>query len=92
LTVLWDETRFGMTVAQCDQHLREGEPRIEVLTDTNPSLVPVVREGDDPKRKQEARPNQLQIISMTLRTGEDLTVGNRLRQSLATARKESKSA
>ncbi len=92
LTVLWDEARFGLTVAQCDQHLREGEPRIEVLTNTNPSLVPVVREGDDPKRKQEAHPNQLQIISMTLRAGEDLTVGNRLRQILATARKESKSA
>src|SRR5580692_10619806 len=64
LTVLWDETRFGLTVAQCDQHLREGEPRIEVLTHTNPSLVPVVREGDDPKRKQGPRPNRLQIISM----------------------------
>jgi hypothetical protein len=87
LTVLWDETRFGLTVAQCDHQLRAGEPRIEVLTDTNPSLVPVVREGDDPKREQEARPNQLQIISMTLRDGEDLTVGNRLRQILATARK-----
>jgi hypothetical protein len=34
----------------------------------------------------------LQIISMTLRDGEDLTVGNRLRQILATARKESKTA
>src|SRR3984885_7117134 len=92
LTVLWDETHFGLTVAQCDQKLRAGEPRIEVLTDTNPSLVPVVREGDDPKREQEARPNQLQIISMTLRDGEDLTVGNSLRQILATARKESKTA
>lgn len=87
LTVKWDEEQFGLTVAQCDQHLREGEPRIEVLTNTNPSLVPVVREGDTPKTKQ-ARPNQLQIISMTLRDGEDLTVGNRLRQILANARKQ----
>jgi uncharacterized pyridoxal phosphate-dependent enzyme len=89
LTVLWDEKRFGLTVAQCDQQLRAGEPRIEVLTDTNPSLVPVVREGFDPKSKHEARPNQLQIISMTLRDGEDLTLGNRLRQILAAARKQS---
>ncbi len=88
LTVVWDEKRFGLTVAQCDQHLREGEPRIEVLTNTNPSLVPVVREGDDPKRKHEEHPNRLQIISMTLRDGEDLTVGNRLRQILAAARKQ----
>jgi L-seryl-tRNA(Ser) seleniumtransferase len=86
---MWDEKRFGMKVAECDQRLREGDPRIEVLTNSNPSLVPVVREGDDPKRKQEAPPNQLQIVSMTLRVGEDLTVGNRLRQILANARKQS---
>jgi seryl-tRNA(Sec) selenium transferase len=88
LTVMWDETRFGLTVAQCDQHLREGEPRIEVLTHTNPSLVPVVREGNDSKRKEGPHPNRLQIISMTLRAGEDLTVGNRLRQILANALKQ----
>jgi seryl-tRNA(Sec) selenium transferase len=88
LTVTWDEKRFGLTVAECDQQLRASEPRIEVLTNTNPSLVPVVREGDDPKGKGEDRPNRLQIVSMTLRAGEDLTVGNRLRQILATARKQ----
>jgi uncharacterized pyridoxal phosphate-dependent enzyme len=88
LTVQWDEQRFGLTVAQCDQQLRAGEPRIEVLTNTNPSLVPVVREGDDPKGKREDLPNRLQIVSMTLRAGEDLTVGNRLRQILAAARKQ----
>jgi uncharacterized pyridoxal phosphate-dependent enzyme len=89
LTVLWDEKAFGLTVAQCDQQLRAGEPRIEVLTNSNPSLVPVVREGDDPKRKMEAPPNRIQIISMTLQDGEDLTVGNRLRQILGDARKHS---
>jgi len=87
LTVLWDEKAFGLTVAQCDQHLRAGEPRIEVLTNSNPSLVPAVHEGYDPKSKHEPRPNQLQIISMTLGSGEDLIVGNRLRQILADARK-----
>jgi L-seryl-tRNA(Ser) seleniumtransferase len=87
LTVIWDEDRFGLTVAQCDQHLREGQPRIEVLTSNNPSLVRVVREGNDTKTKQ-ARPNQLKIVSMTLRAGEDLTVGNRLRQILANARRQ----
>lgn len=74
-------------MAQCDQQLREGEPHIEVLTRNNPSLVPVVREGNDTSTKQ-ACPNQLKIISMTLRAGEDLTVGNRLRQILANARKQ----
>jgi len=87
LTVLWDEKIFGMTVAQCDQRLRAGEPRIEALTNSNPSLVPAVHEGYDPKTKLEPRPNQLQIVSMTLQSGEDLIVGNRLRQILAEARK-----
>jgi hypothetical protein len=34
----------------------------------------------------------LQIISMTLQPGEDLIVGNRLRQILNNARKQSASA
>lgn len=89
LTVKWDVQRFGLTVDQCAQQLREGEPRIEVLTNNNPSGVPAVREGDDPKAKEEAPPDELQIVSMTLQSGEDLTVGNRLRQILDKARKQS---
>jgi uncharacterized pyridoxal phosphate-dependent enzyme len=89
LTVLWDEKAFGLTVAQCDERLRAGEPRIEVLTNSNPSLVPVVHEGNDPKAKWEAPPNRLQIVSMTLQEGDDLTVGNRLREILGEARKRS---
>src|SRR6201985_240342 len=89
LTVKWDAQRFGLTVDQCALQLREGEPRIEVLTNNNPSGVPAVREGDDPKAKEEAPPNELQIVSMTLQPGEDLTVGNRLRQILDKARKQS---
>jgi uncharacterized pyridoxal phosphate-dependent enzyme len=83
LTVTWDETRFGLTVAQCAQKMREGEPRIEVLTNVNASLVSAVR------RNQPSRPNLLQIVSMTLQPGEDLTVGNRLRLVLDKARKQS---
>jgi seryl-tRNA(Sec) selenium transferase len=89
LTVKWDAQRFGLTVEQCAQELRDGEPRIEVLTNNNPSGVPAVHEGDNPKAKKEAPPNELQIISMTLQSGEDLTVGNRLRQILDKARKQS---
>jgi L-seryl-tRNA(Ser) seleniumtransferase len=88
LTVKWDEAKFGMTVAQCDQQLRAGEPRIEVLTNTNPSLVTAVREGD-PKAKPQEEPNLLQIVSMTLRDGEELIVGRRLREILSGARKKS---
>ncbi len=84
LRVLWDEQKFGLTVAQCDQQLRAGEPRIEVLTNSNPSLVPAVVEGDDPKH--EPPKNQLEIVSMTLQDGEDLIVGRRLREVLKAAR------
>jgi len=89
LTVTWDEKRFGLTVAQCDQQLREGEPRIEVLTNSNPSGV-LAREKNNKQRGEGSdRQNRLQIISMTLQPGEDLTVGYRLRQILDKARKQS---
>jgi uncharacterized pyridoxal phosphate-dependent enzyme len=87
LTVHWDEKLFGLTVAECDQQLRAGEPRIEVLTSSNPSFLSVIHEGG-PKEKELARhPNQLQIVSMTLQEGEDLVVGQRLRDILRNARK-----
>jgi L-seryl-tRNA(Ser) seleniumtransferase len=86
LTVTWDEQAFGLTVAECSRKLREGEPRIEVLTQDNPSLVPGVREGI-PNPKSPQRPDQLQIISMTLQPGEDLIVGRRLREILSAAQK-----
>jgi seryl-tRNA(Sec) selenium transferase len=89
LTVQWNEQNFGLTVAQCDQLLRDGEPRIEVLTSSNPSMVSAVHEGEEPKGgKSVSRPNQLQIISMTLQEGEDLIVARRLREILNNARKK----
>jgi L-seryl-tRNA(Ser) seleniumtransferase len=102
LTVKWDEKEFGLTIEQCDEQLRAGEPRIEVLTASNPSLVPAVHEGyappkdggssqapraEPPRRRQ----NRLAIISMTLQDGEDLVVGRRLRDILNTARKNARS-
>ena len=89
LNVTWDEKKFGLTIEDCDQQLREGEPRIEVLTNTNPSGVRDLISKTDPNTSRTAPPNHLQIISMTLQQGEDLTVGNRLRQILEKARKKS---
>ncbi len=88
LTVTWDEKKFGLTVAQCDEQLRAGEPRIEVLTNSNPSGVLGRIKNNDPNKQRRDRPNHLQIISMTMQPGEDLIVGNRLRQILAKARKQ----
>ena len=88
LTVSWDEKRFNFTVPECDQQLRAGEPRIEVLTSTNPSGVLGRIKTNDPNRKPREHANHLQIISVTLQPGEDLIVGNRLRQILDKARKQ----
>jgi len=86
LTVSWDETAWGFTVNDCDRELRDGEPRIEVLTANNPSLVPAVNE----KSPKTPRTNRLQIISMTMQPGEELIVGRRLREILGGARKRAK--
>ena len=87
LTVSWDEKKFGLTVAECDQQLRAGEPRIEVLTASNPSGV--LARLNTNRSEGGSRPNHLQITSFTLQPGEDLIVGNRLRQILDKARKQS---
>jgi uncharacterized pyridoxal phosphate-dependent enzyme len=89
LTVNWDEQAWQFSVADCDRELRNGEPRIEVLTASNPSLVSAVHEHRDRKTP---RPNKLQVISMTMQPGEDLVVGRRLRDILNKARKSAGSA
>jgi len=86
LTVTWDERAWNYTVADCDRELRAGEPRIEVLTNSNPSLVTAVVE----RPEAAPEPNRLQIVSLTLQPGEDLIVGRRLRELLNTARKKAK--
>ena len=91
LTVSWDQEAFGFTVADCDRELRAGEPRIEVLTSSNPSFVPAAHEGMQAGRKPtERRPDRLQIISMTMKDGEELIVGRRLRDILSQASKKVK--
>ncbi len=86
LRVSWDEDAWGFTVADCDKKLRAGDPRIEVLTSSNPSLVPAVREGyEDPKAPRGH--DHIEVVSMTLQPAEELVVGKRLRDILNGARK-----
>ena len=85
LTVSWNERAWGFTVADCVRALREGEPRIEVLTSGNPAMVSVLDEWEHSKPLP--RYGWLQIVSMTLQPGEDLIVGQRLREVLRDARK-----
>ena len=83
LTVSWDQDAFRFTVADCDRELRAGDPRIEVLTSSNPSFVPAAHEGMQAGHKPtEHRSDRLQIISMTMKDGEELIVGRRLRDIL----------
>lgn len=89
LTVMWDEKGWNFSVGDCDRQLREGEPRIEVLTASNPSLVPAVVEKAERDRKT-PRENKLQIVSMTLQQGEELILGRRLREILGNAKKSAK--
>jgi L-seryl-tRNA(Ser) seleniumtransferase len=85
LKVNWDEQAFKLTVEQCDEQLRAGEPRIEVLTNSNPSMIAAVEETHI-DGKHEAPKNQMEIVSMTLQDGEDLIIGKRLREILSAAK------
>jgi L-seryl-tRNA(Ser) seleniumtransferase len=87
LVVTWDEDAWKFTVADCDRLLREGEPRIEVLTSRNPSMVEAVHEGDSGDTKSPKQRDRIEIVSMTLQPGEELILGKRLREILLKARK-----
>jgi L-seryl-tRNA(Ser) seleniumtransferase len=90
LEIFWDTKAFGFTVADCDRELRAGEPRIEVLTENNPSMV-VGADKDtapDVTALKGGAEDRIRIVSMTLQDGEELTVGKRLRDILNGARKK----
>jgi uncharacterized pyridoxal phosphate-dependent enzyme len=87
LRVYWDQQGWRYTISDCMQELRASEPVIEVLGPDNPSLVTAVREGN-PNRKEVKPPDHIALISMTIRPGEELIVGRRLRAILSAARKK----
>lgn len=87
LSVMWDEAALHLTVQECARSLRDGSPRIEVLTNSNPSMVPGVSEGDPKAPRRAGSPQRLRIVSATLQPGEELLVGRRLREVLAAARR-----
>lgn len=89
LHVSWDEQAWGFSIKDCVQKLREGDPVIEVAGADNPSLVLAVREGN-PNKKEAKQPGQLELVSVTIRPGEEIIVGQRLRALLSTARKSAR--
>lgn len=87
LTVTWDQNGWGYSIQNCARDLLDGTPSIAVLTDDNPSDVL----GRDPNRQHHRSSkgganDKLQIISMTLKPGEEIIVGRRMRQLLSEAR------
>lgn len=87
LRVSWDQQAWRYSVAECVQDLRANDPVIEVLGPDNPSLVTAVREGN-PNRKVRKEPDHIELVSMTIQPGEEMTVGHRLRGILNAARKK----
>jgi L-seryl-tRNA(Ser) seleniumtransferase len=86
LNVSWDQQAWGFSVADCVRELRAGNPIIEVLGPDNPSLVTAVREGN-PNPKQPKEPDHIELVSMTIKPGEEIVVGQSLRAILSTAHK-----
>ena len=89
LKVSWDQQGWNYTINDCVQELRAGDPVIEVLGPDNPSLVKAVREGNpNPNRKERKAPDHIELISMTIKPGEEMIVGQRLRSILGAAQKK----
>ena len=90
LHVHWDEQKFGLTVAQCNEQLKAGNPRIEVQTNENASgVLARIKTPSEPFGIGRPTTNEMRILPITMQPGEELIVGNRLRQILDKARKQS---
>jgi seryl-tRNA(Sec) selenium transferase len=88
LKISWDQQAWRYSITDCVEELRAGDPVIEVLGADNPSLVKAVREGQ-PNRKERKGPDHIELVSMTIKPGEEIIVGQRLRAILGTAQKKS---
>src|SRR5690242_17616350 len=86
LKVSWDQDAWKFTIDDCVQQLRANDPVIEVLGADNPSLVKSVREGNPkPTAKERKAPDHIELVSMTIKPGEEIIVGQRLRAVLRAA-------
>src|SRR4051794_5930937 len=87
LKIAWDQQGWRYSISDCVQELRSGDPVIEVLGADNPSLVTAVREGN-PNPKAIKQPDHIELVSMTIKPGEEIVVGQRLRAILSAAQKK----
>jgi L-seryl-tRNA(Ser) seleniumtransferase len=84
LTISWDQKAWGYDTQDCVKQLLDGTPSIAVMSNDNPSDV--LRMIPNERTERPGRGDKVQIISMTLKPGEDIIVGKRLRQLLTAAR------
>ena len=90
LHVNWDEQKFGLTVAQCNEQLKAGNPRIEVQTNQNISgVLARIKTPNAPLGVGRPTTDEMRILPITMQPGEELIVGNSLRKILDKARKQS---
>jgi seryl-tRNA(Sec) selenium transferase len=87
LKISWDQRAWRYSINDCVAELRAGDPVIEVLGADNPSLVTAVREGR-PNSKEPKGPDHIELVSMTIKPGEEIIVGQRLRSVLGAAQKK----
>jgi L-seryl-tRNA(Ser) seleniumtransferase len=89
LKISWDQQAWGYSLDDCVADLRTSNPVIEVLGRDNPSLVTAVREGNpNPTAKERKQPDHIELVSMTIKPGEEMIVGQRLRALLSAAQKK----
>jgi len=88
LNVKWDQQAWGFSISDCVRELRAGDPVIEVLGADNPSLVTAVREGNPNAKEKHKGPDHIELVSMTIKPGEEIIVGQRLRAVLGAAQKK----
>jgi L-seryl-tRNA(Ser) seleniumtransferase len=89
LKISWDQQAWGYSLDDCVADLRASNPVIEVLGADNPSLVTAVREGNpNPTAKERKKPDHIELVSMTIKPGEEMIVGQRLRALLSAAQKK----
>lgn len=87
LKISWDQQSWGFSISDCVAQLRASDPVIEVLGADNPSLVKAVHEGN-PNHKEPKGPDHIELVSMTIKPGEEMIVGQRLRAILGAAQKK----
>jgi uncharacterized pyridoxal phosphate-dependent enzyme len=87
LTISWDQKAWGYSTQDCAKELIDGTPSIAVMSRDNPSDV--LRNIPHERVERSDAEDRLQIISMTLKPGEDIIVGKRIRQLLTAARTKS---